>query len=86
METTIINTQFTNAQVEILKMFSFKMENEDILKLKQVFQNFLIKKLDNLTDDFWDKNNLDDTKMEALLNKHERIPYKSKYNKIIKQN
>ena len=76
METTILNTPLTNAQVEILKMFSFKMDNNDILKLKQIFKKFLVQKLDKLTDEFWDKNNFDNDKIEQLLKKHERTPYK----------
>ncbi len=67
-----IKYPLTKAQIEILNLFSLKMNDDDLLKLKSVLINFLTQKLDILTNDFWDKNNLDNDKMEQLLNTHNR--------------
>jgi len=57
----------TSAQIEILNLFSFEMDDTDLLELKSVLIDFLTQKLDTLTNDFWDKNNWDNNKMEQLL-------------------
>ena len=72
MVTEILKHPLTKAQIEILNLFSLKMNDDDLLKLKSVLINFLTQKLDILTEDFWDKNNLDNEKMEQLLNTHNR--------------
>ncbi len=78
MSTETLNHPLSKAQIEILNLFSMKMTDDDLLNLKNVLINFLTQKLDILTNDFWDKNNFDNEKMEQLLNTHNRTTYKPK--------
>ena len=77
MVSETLKMPLTSAQIEILNLFSFKMDDTDLIELKGVLIDFLTQKLDKLTNDFWDKNNWDDSKMEQLLDAHNRTKYKS---------
>jgi len=75
MEKIMPKPALTNGQIELLKLFSFNMESEDIQQLKRLLTRFLAEKLDKLTDEHWDKNNFNDSYMETLLSAHERTLY-----------
>ncbi|MCB9431260.1 MAG: hypothetical protein H6668_04665 [Ardenticatenaceae bacterium] len=58
----------TNLQLEIVKLYSTKMERQDLLELKQVLANFFAQKAIQEADQIWDEQNLTDDDMEAWLN------------------
>ncbi len=60
----------SNAQIEILKMFSRPMRKNEITDLKQVLKNFLSERIDNEVDEIWEKRNLSQIDMDNLLNTH----------------
>lgn len=71
-----LKTPLTNMQQELLKLFSRDLEESEIREIKQLIVGYLSEKLDGLTDNVWDQNNLSDQDMEKLLETHLRTPYK----------
>lgn len=68
---------FNNAQIEILNLFRQDLNNEDLDELKDILMQFKLKRLQELEDDFWEKNNFDNDKNKEILKQHLRTPYKS---------
>ena len=44
----------SNAQFEILKLFSKPMNNKDLNELKQLLEDFLSKRIDDEVDEIWE--------------------------------
>lgn len=57
-------------QLEILKLFSREMADEDLIEIKRLIVKYLAEKLTNLADEVWEKNNWTNEDMEKLLNSH----------------
>jgi hypothetical protein len=64
-----LNT-LSNAQFEILKMFSKPMNNKDLTELKQLLKDFLSKRIDDEVDEIWEARELSQEKLEGVLNTH----------------
>lgn len=62
-------------QLEILKLFSRKLNDNDLLEIKRLIVKYLAGKVTDMADEIWDKNNWTDEDMEKLLNTHKRTPY-----------
>lgn len=60
----------SNAQFEILKMFSKPMNNKDLSELKQLLKDFLSKRIDEEVDEIWETRELSQEKLEGVLNTH----------------
>ena len=62
-------------QLEILKLFSRELDEEDMREIKKLIVRYLAQKVSRLADEAWEKNNWSDEDMERLLEMHERTPY-----------
>lgn len=62
-------------QLEILKLFSRELDEEDLREIKGLIVRYLARKVSRLADEAWEKNNWTDEDMERLLEMHERTPY-----------
>jgi len=62
-------------QLEILKLFSRELDEEDLREIKGLIVKYLAQKVSRLADEAWEKNNWTDEDMERLLEMHERTPY-----------
>ena len=62
-------------QLEILKLFSRELDEEDMREIKKLIVRYLAQKVSRLADEAWEKNNWSDEDMERLLERHERTPY-----------
>lgn len=62
-------------QLEILKLFSRELDEEDLREIKRLIVGYLAQKVSRLADEAWEKNNWSDEDMERLLEMHERTPY-----------
>ena len=58
----------TNVQLELLKTFSFNLNNEDLKELKGIIADYFAKKAINSANESWDKNKWDDKKVDEILN------------------
>ena len=64
-----LNT-LSNAQFEILKMFSKPMNNKDLTELKHLLKDFLSKRIDDEVDEIWEAKELNQEKLDSVLNTH----------------
>lgn len=67
MENTI-SQPLTNVQIELLKVFSHKLHDNEILELRKQLTVFFAKRLVNEADNAWNENGWDDSKIDKLLN------------------
>ena len=73
METTVSNTPLNSIQLHLLKLFSFYKSDEGLKELQSVLFDYYRNKLKVQTDEFWEKNHLDNAKMEEIMYGHNRI-------------
>ena len=62
-------------QLEILKLFSRELAEEDLLAIKRLIVRYLAEKATGLADQVWEEKGWTEADMERLLNEHERTPY-----------
>ncbi|MEZ4684747.1 MAG: hypothetical protein R3B47_01345 [Bacteroidia bacterium] len=65
-------------QLEILKLFSRKLDDNDLIEIKRLIVKYLAQKITTLADEVWEQKNWTDEDMEKLLKTHERTPYNPK--------
>ena len=63
MEATVLNTPLNSIQLHLLKMFSFSKSDEGLKELQSVLFDYYRNKSKVQTDEFWEKNHLDNAKM-----------------------
>lgn len=66
MET--INQPLSNAQVELLKLFSTKLSENELMELKDLLANFYAKKSIQTADKVWEEMKLTQNNMDTWLN------------------
>ena len=62
-------------QLEILKLFTRELDDNDLIEIKRLIVKYLASKVTKMADDIWEKNNWTDEDMERLLKTHKRTPY-----------
>jgi hypothetical protein len=67
-----------STQLEILKLFTRDLKEEDLIEIKRIIVRYLANRIKRLSDQKWDENNWSDDDMERMLKKHNRTPYDSK--------
>lgn len=67
-----------NHQLEILKLFSRNLDDNDLIEIKRLITKYLADKVIKMADDIWDKKGWTNEDMEKLLATHERTPYNPK--------
>jgi len=65
MET--LSPSLTNVQLELLKVFSYQVSGEDLLKLKDTLAKFFAEKAIQSANQAWDEQGWDDQKVDELL-------------------
>jgi hypothetical protein len=68
METTIVHPPLSNIQVELLKLFSADIPEEELLELKKVIAGFLLERARDKADVVWDKKDYSAEKLIQILN------------------
>lgn len=58
---------FNNAQLELLKVFSHNLPENELLALKKLISNFFAEKLINQADKKWDEMQWSDADMDQML-------------------
>jgi hypothetical protein len=72
-----LHTPLNNAQLELLKLFSTELSDQDLRELKQVLLEFKFKKVTTLADKAWSEQGWTDETVDKLLHSHLRTSYKS---------
>jgi hypothetical protein len=63
-------------QLFLLKTFSDKKNEQNINEIQQLLLDYYRKKTDEITDAFWNENNLDNNRMREIMYGHSRISTK----------
>lgn len=75
-----LQTPFSNAQLELLKLFSTELTEQE---LKRILLAFKFKRVTEMADKVWDEKGWTNEDMEKLLHTHLRTPYKSQEERLI---
>ena len=63
-----IKQPFSNVQLELLKVFSHHVPENDLIELRHTIALFFANKLTKIADKVWENENWNDEKVEQLLN------------------
>ncbi len=74
----VLQTPFNTAQVEILKLFSQELTDEQLEELRQVLIAFRFKLLDKHVEQVVEQKGLTETQINQASQEHRRTPYRSK--------
>lgn len=78
MPSTNLQSPLNPAQLEILKLFSRDLPEEDLLAIKRLIVKYLADKATRMADQIWKEKGWTDDDMERLSKTHLRTPYKKK--------
>ena len=78
MEAQKTISSLNNTQLEILKLFTRELNDQDLLEIKRLIVRYLAQKATKLADEVWDKKGWTNEDMEKFLQLHERTPYNPK--------
>lgn len=67
MSNIIANPPLSNVQVELLKLFSVDLPEEELIELKRVIAKFLLERARDNADEVWDKKRYSDAGLNDLL-------------------
>lgn len=66
----------SNLQLELLKVFSRNVPDEDLKEIKVMLSNYFAQKAANLADEVWEEEGLTEEKMTEWRQTHLRTAYK----------
>ena len=78
MEALPQNISLNEHQLEILKLFTRELDDNDLLEIKRLIVSYLAKKMTKMADGIWDENNWTNEDMDKMLKRHKRTPYNPK--------
>jgi hypothetical protein len=70
-----VQSQFTNLQLELLKVFSRQVSDDDVKAIRKMLVNYFAEKAMTLADEAWDKNSWTEEDAMRLSNEHHRISH-----------
>lgn len=63
----ILESPLSNVQIELMKMFSHNLNDDDLVSLKRVLANFFAERASDEMDKLWDQNNWSNETMDNWL-------------------
>ena len=73
----MVHTQkLTTLQLELVKLFSYKVAENQVLEIKQLLSTYFADKATEEMDKLWEENNWSEETMKDWSNEHLRTPYK----------
>lgn len=70
-----LKTPFTNLQLELLKVFSHDLSENELKEIKAMLLEYFSKKAISEADKVWDEKKWDEEKISSILRDSERTPY-----------
>ena len=67
----------TNLQLELLKVFSYNLSDQQISEIKALLSQYFAEKVTKEMDQLWEQQNWSDETMEKWSKEHLRTKYKS---------
>ena len=68
----------SNLQLELLKLYSTNIPEEQLLEIKRLLAAYFKGKIDEEMNQLWEKNNWSEDTISEWKNAHLRTPYQSK--------
>ncbi len=68
--------KLSNIQLELLKVFSFDLSEEQLKEIKDLLSKYFADKITNQMDKLFDDNNWGEEQVEKWSNEHMRTKYK----------
>ena len=68
MEAMVSNPPLSNLQLELLRLYTHKVSDADLLEIKKLLANYFANRLTKLADEAWDKNGWTEADMYRILN------------------
>lgn len=65
----------SNVQLELLKVFSRSVSDEDVLEIRRMLTHYFAKKAIQAANKVWDEKGWTDEDAERMLHTHMRTPY-----------
>jgi hypothetical protein len=65
----------TNLQLELVKLFSFEVSEDQLKELKQILVNYFASKITEDMDKLFEENNWEEGKIEEWSREHMRTKY-----------
>jgi len=72
-----LESPLNSGQLEILKLFSRELSEEDLLAIKRLIVKYLAEKATRMADQIWQEKGWTNEEMDKLAHTHMRTPYKS---------
>jgi predicted transcriptional regulator len=69
-------TKLSNLQLEVLKIFSRNISDEQLLEIKAILSAYFAEKATKEMDRLWDERGWTQETMQQWLKEHMRTPYK----------
>lgn len=64
---TVIDKPLTNLQLELIKMFSLNLSDQELDDIKRLLSNYFADKASDEMDKLWDENNWSNETMDKWL-------------------
>lgn len=74
MQTTTSN--ITNLQLELMKVFSYNLEEKQLLEIKEILAHYFAERATIEMDKVWEEKHWSSATMEQWSKEHLRTPYK----------
>ena len=68
--------QITNLQQELIKVFSYNVNEEELEDIRDLLSNYFAEKATREMDRLWDEQGWTNETMDEWLKEHKRTPYK----------
>ena len=73
-----MDTPLNHHQLEILKLFSREMDNQDLIAIKRLIVQYLGEKITKIADEVWEEKQWTNQDMKRLLKTHQRTSHHPK--------
>jgi hypothetical protein len=81
-----LNTPLTNAQLEVVQMFSLNLSEDELQELKSLLIAYKAARLSRKADEVWEAKGWNQDTMDKFLQTHMRTPYTSQQAFLAKKN
>jgi len=76
MEAVLYQTPLNSVQMFVLQTLAVTKGDKEKEELTSLYLDFIQRKMDAITDEWWKENNMTNEKLDEMLNTHYRTPYK----------
>jgi hypothetical protein len=66
--------KLTNLQLELLKIFSYPLNPQQLMDIKNLLTNYFTEQAEQEMDKLWEEKNWDNSTMTEWVNEHLRTP------------